>query len=214
VNRDQLVDQFEATNKTKKRAAFKVGDTVKISSKIIEGEKERVQAFTGVVIAKKGVGNSETFTVYRSAYGSCMERVFLLNSPRISEIEVVRVGDVSKSKLYHIRGETGRKAKIKEKIGGLALLEEGLLAEAAAVASSEKQEGEQLEAVENKPLVEESEVIEEKQKKKKDLPPVEPEAKKEGKKKETSSVNKETEIKKEAPLKEEKTGKKKSEKKQ
>lgn len=120
MSRDQSVEQFEETSKGKKRPDFKVGDTIVVSTKIIEGEKERIQLFTGVVIAKKGVGNSATFTVYRNAYGSSMERVFLLNSPRVSDIEVVRVGDVCKSKLYHIRGETGKKAKIREKIGALS----------------------------------------------------------------------------------------------
>ena len=118
MSRDQLVDQFEATNTSKKKPSFKVGDTVKVSTKIIEGEKERIQAFTGVVIARKGIGNSETFTVYRNAYGSSMERVFLLNSPRIANVEVVREGDVCKSKLYFLRGQSGKKAKIKEKMGG------------------------------------------------------------------------------------------------
>ena len=88
MSRDQLVDQFEATNTIKKKPSFNVGDTVKVSTKIIEGEKERIQAFTGVVIARKGIGNSETFTVYRNAYGSSMERVFLINSPRVADVEV------------------------------------------------------------------------------------------------------------------------------
>jgi large subunit ribosomal protein L19 len=128
VSRDQLVDQFEATNTSKKKPSFKVGDTVKVSTKIIEGEKERIQAFTGVVIARKGIGSSETFTVYRNAYGSSMERVFLLNSPRVADVEVIREGDVCKSKLYFIRGQSGKKAKIKEKMGR-TLKEEGKLSE-------------------------------------------------------------------------------------
>lgn len=120
MSRDQLFDQFEAANTSKKKPSFKVGDTVKVSTKIIEGEKERVQAYTGVVIARKGIGSSETFTVYRNAYGSSMERVFLLNSPRVADIEVVREGKVCKSKLYFLRGQTGKKAKIKEKMGMIA----------------------------------------------------------------------------------------------
>ena len=120
MSRDLLVDQFEATNKGKERPEFNIGDTVKVSIKIIEGQKERIQVFTGIVIAKKGVGTSKTFTVYRNAYGSSMERVFLLNSPRVTDIEIIRYGDVCKAKLYHIRGKTGKKAKVKEKIGALA----------------------------------------------------------------------------------------------
>ena len=117
MSRDQLVDQFEATNNSNKRKDFKVGDTVKVSTKIVEGQKERIQVFTGIVIGRKGIGSSESFSVYRNAYGCCMERVFLLNSPRVTDIEVIRHGDVCKSKLYHLRGKTGKKAKVKEKIG-------------------------------------------------------------------------------------------------
>lgn len=135
--RNQELDQFEATNIQMKRVDFKVGDTVKVSTKIIEGEKERIQAYTGVVIAKKGIGASETFTVYRNAYGSSMERVFLLHSPRVANIEVVRVGDVCKSKLYYIRGESGKKAKIKEKFGVLSKKEEELSPEMAEEVSSQ-----------------------------------------------------------------------------
>lgn len=94
--------------------SFNVGDTVCVSTRIIEGEKERIQAFTGTVVAKKGSGVSETFTVYRTAYGSNMDRVFLLHSPRISNIEVVRSGKVRRAKLYYLRGKSGKSAKVKE----------------------------------------------------------------------------------------------------
>jgi large subunit ribosomal protein L19 len=117
VSLNQLVQKFEAAYLVKKRPEFKVGDTVKVHLRIIEGEKERIQVFTGLVIARKGKGVSETFSVYRNAYGCSMERVFLLNSTRIAKIEVVRSGKTRKSKLYYIRGETGKKAKLKEKVG-------------------------------------------------------------------------------------------------
>ncbi len=123
MSRNQLVQEFEKTFLVKKRPEFKVGDTVKVHLRIIEGEKERVQVFTGLVIARKGKGSSETFSVYRNAYGCSMERVFLLNSDRIAKIEVVRSGKTTKSKLYFIRGETGKKAKLKEKLG--VIFEEG-----------------------------------------------------------------------------------------
>jgi large subunit ribosomal protein L19 len=98
----------------KEAPSFNIGDTVCVNTRIIEGEKERVQAFTGTVVAKKGYGISETFTVYRTAYGSSMDRVFLLHSPRISSIEVVRAGKVRRAKLYYLRGLSGKSAKIKE----------------------------------------------------------------------------------------------------
>ena len=112
----QLIKEFEEKFKSKNTINFKVGDTVKVYSKIIEGEKERVQVFTGVVIAIKGSGLSQTFSVYRSAYGCNMERVFLINSPRLTKVEIEKHGKVKRSKLYYLRGETGKKIKIKEQL--------------------------------------------------------------------------------------------------
>lgn len=94
---------------------FKVGDTVRVYTRIIEGEKERVQVFTGTVIARKGKGISETFSVHRVAYGEGMERVFILHSPRIAKIEVAREGEVCRSKLYYLRGTSGKKSKVKSR---------------------------------------------------------------------------------------------------
>jgi large subunit ribosomal protein L19 len=96
---------------------FRVGDTVSVHTKIIEGEKERLQVFTGTVIARKGSGLSETFSIYRVAYGSGMERVFLIHSPRVAKIEIVKIGKVRKGKLYYLRGASGKAAKVKEYIG-------------------------------------------------------------------------------------------------
>lgn len=96
---------------------FNIGDTIRVHTRIIEGEKERVQVFTGTVIARKGNGASETFSVHRVAYGEGMERVFLLNSPRIAKIEVIKEGDVRRSKLYYLRGTSGKASKVKARIG-------------------------------------------------------------------------------------------------
>ncbi len=96
---------------------FCVGDTLRISTRIIEGEKERVQVVQGTVIARKGSGLSETFSIHRISYGEGMERVFYLHSPRISNIEVVKRGDVRRAKLYYLRGTSGKAAKVKEKMG-------------------------------------------------------------------------------------------------
>lgn len=114
MSRSQVIEEVESLYKKKNPPVFKVGDTVRVQTRIIEGDKERNQAFLGTVVAKKGRGLSETFTVYRTAYGSSMERVFLLHSPRISDIEVVRSGKVRKAKLYYLRGKSGKKAKIRE----------------------------------------------------------------------------------------------------
>jgi len=99
-------------------SAFRIGDTVRIHTRIIEGEKERIQVFTGTVIARKGSGISETFSVHRVAYGEGMERVFLLNSPRIAKIEVIKEGNVRRSKLYYLRGTSGKASKVKSRVRG------------------------------------------------------------------------------------------------
>lgn len=93
---------------------FNVGDTVKVSVKVIEGTRERLQAFEGVVIAKKNGGISETFTVRRISFGVGVEKTFPVHSPKIADIQVVRKGKVNRAKLYYMRGLTGKAAKIKE----------------------------------------------------------------------------------------------------
>lgn len=96
---------------------FHIGDTIRVHTRIIEGEKERVQVFTGTVIARKGTGVSETFSVHRVAYGEGMEKVFPLHSPRIAKIEIVKEGKVRRGKLYYLRGTTGKAAKVKGRRG-------------------------------------------------------------------------------------------------
>jgi large subunit ribosomal protein L19 len=117
MSQDALLEEIEAEQLKKDIPHFNVGDTIKVHIRIIEGEKERTQVFTGTVIAKKGSGLSETFSMYRVAYGTRMERIFALHSPRIAKIEVVRLGKVRRAKLYYLRGATGKAAKVKEKIG-------------------------------------------------------------------------------------------------
>ena len=114
MSRERMIEELEKSYLKKDIPSFKVGDTLRLQLRIIEGEKERTQAFTGTVIAKKGTGLSETFSLYRNAYGSSMERVFLLHSPRISEIEVVRPGRVRRAKLYYLRGQSGKATKVRE----------------------------------------------------------------------------------------------------
>ena len=95
---------------------FSIGDTVRVDVKIREGDRERIQAFEGTVIAKKGSGVAETFTVRRVAYGVGVERVFPLNSPNVAAVKVVRYGKVRRSKLYYLRDRVGKAAKVKERI--------------------------------------------------------------------------------------------------
>ena len=123
----KLVESIEKDYKKKKVQFFKVGDTVKVFTKIIEGDKERLQVYNGVVVARRGIGLSETFTVNRVAFGYPNEKVFTLHSPSVDRIEVISRGDVRKSKLSYIRGKVGKKSKISAKIGGKTDLYEASL---------------------------------------------------------------------------------------
>jgi len=133
VSRNPLIEQIEKAYLKKDVPQFNIGDTICVQTRIIEGEKERVQAFTGTVIAKKGAGLSETFSLYRNAYGSSMERVFLLHSPRIAQIEIVRAGKVRRAKLYYVRGKSGKATKIREHFIG----NEAAMAEVPAAPAEE-----------------------------------------------------------------------------
>jgi len=94
---------------------FNVGDTVKVFVKVVEGDKERIQPFQGVVIARKGSGVRETFMVRKISFGVGVEKIFPVYSPSISKIEVIKQGSVKRAKLYYIRSKKGKAAKIKEK---------------------------------------------------------------------------------------------------
>ncbi len=93
-----------------------VGDTVRVSVKIKEGNKERIQAFEGTIIAKHNNGISSTFTVRRVAYGCGVERTFLVHSPNIAKVELIRSGKVRRAKLYYLRDRVGKAAKVKQKV--------------------------------------------------------------------------------------------------
>ena len=95
---------------------FNIGDTVKVSVRIKEGERERIQVFEGTVIAKKHGGIAETFTVRRFSYGVGVERVFPIHSPFVENVEVVRKGKVRRAKLFYLRQRTGKAAKVKQKL--------------------------------------------------------------------------------------------------
>jgi large subunit ribosomal protein L19 len=97
-------------------APFKVGDTIRVHTRVVEGDKERIQIFTGIVIGRRGTGLNSTFTVRRISYGEGVERVFPLHSPRIAKIEVERAASVRRSKLYYLRDRKGKQAMtVKEK---------------------------------------------------------------------------------------------------
>ena len=98
------------------KPVIEIGDVVKVHVKIREGERERIQMFEGTVIARRGSGVSETFTVRRVSYGVGVERVFPVNSPNVAKVECVRHGKVRRSKLYYLRDRVGKAAKVKEQI--------------------------------------------------------------------------------------------------
>lgn len=109
-----IIEQINQENLKASTPSFNVGDTVKVSVKVVEGTRERIQIFEGVVIAKRHGGISETFTVRRLSFGIGVERTFPVHSPKITKVEVVRRGKVRRAKLYYLRGRTGKAAKVKE----------------------------------------------------------------------------------------------------
>ena len=134
------VREFEAARVKRDRVDFRPGDTVRVSVRIVEGEKERVQDFEGVCVCRRGAGMGETFTVRRISYGVGMERIFPVSSPRIEDIRVVRRGKVRRAHLTYLRALRGKKARITEdllrshKIARTA--KESATAEAAAAAAA------------------------------------------------------------------------------
>jgi large subunit ribosomal protein L19 len=107
-----LQKKIESEQFRKDDAKFNVGDTVRVHTKVVEGEKERIQIFSGVVIGKRGTGLNETFSVRRISYGEGVERIFPLHSPRVDKIEVERHGDVRRAKLTYLRKRIGKGATL------------------------------------------------------------------------------------------------------
>ncbi len=107
VTNEQLKNEVPTLN---------IGDTVRVSVKIKEGNKERIQAFEGTIIAKHNNGISSTFTVRRVAYGCGVERTFLVHSPNVAKVEIVRSGKVRRAKLYYLRDRVGKAARVKQKV--------------------------------------------------------------------------------------------------
>ena len=135
-----LIKAIEEGQKRPFTTQFKVGDTVKVYFKIIEGKTERIQVYEGIVLCIKNAGARKTFTVRKESYGVGVERVFPVNSPRIVKVEIVRAGKVRRSKLYYLRDKIGKDKKVKEMLGGKVsnfINEQNKAAEAAAHAQEE-----------------------------------------------------------------------------
>ena len=112
----EIIRSIEREQLRTDRPDFRVGDTVRVFVKVVEGSRERLQAFEGTVMAKRNGSVRETFTVRRVSYGIGVERTFPLHSPRVDRIEVVRRGKVRRAKLFYLRGRTGKAAKVKARI--------------------------------------------------------------------------------------------------
>jgi|SRR5690606_15973605 len=111
-----IIQQLEQEQMTREVPEFGAGDTVVVQVKVIEGERERLQAFEGVVIAKRNRGLNSSFTVRKVSNGEGVERVFQTHSPAVADIKVKRRGDVRRAKLYYLRDRSGKSARIKEKV--------------------------------------------------------------------------------------------------
>lgn len=110
-----LIQAVENSAKAEKVPEFRIGDTVTVYVRIIEGDKKRVQPYSGVVIARRGKGMGESFTVRRIVNNEGVERVFPLHSPKIAKVEVVRAGSVRRAKLYYLRDRVGKATRVKDK---------------------------------------------------------------------------------------------------
>lgn len=110
-----VIDAIEKEGMRADIPEFNIGDTIKVYAKIVEGNRERIQGFEGVVIARRNGGIRETFTVRRVSFGIGVEKTYPLHSPKINHIEIVRKGDARRAKLYYLRERSGKSAKVKEK---------------------------------------------------------------------------------------------------
>src|SRR3989441_11681246 len=131
-----LLDKIESEQYRKEPAKFAVGDSVRVHTKVVEGDKERIQIFSGVVIGRRGHGLNQTFTVRRISYGEGVERVFPLHSPRVEKVEVERQGNVRRAKLTYLRKRLGKGATlVREKEGRMAPAQPAATAVPAAPAA-------------------------------------------------------------------------------
>ena len=120
-----IIQEFESEQLAKLAATsqipeFAPGDTVRVNVKVVEGERERIQAFEGICIARKNAGLRSSFTVRKISYGEGVERIFPLYSPNVAGVEIVRRGDVRRAKLYYLRDRSGKSARIAERTDGYA----------------------------------------------------------------------------------------------
>src|SRR5215210_7807037 len=109
----KIIESIERAQVRADIPRFKAGDTVRVHFKVIEGQRQRIQVFEGIVLKKQGAGARESFTVRKQSFGVGVERTFPLHSPKIEKIEVAQIGDVNRAKLYYLRGKLGKKARVR-----------------------------------------------------------------------------------------------------
>jgi large subunit ribosomal protein L19 len=112
---NKIIEQIEQRQLRSELPEFKAGDSVRVHFKVIEGQRQRIQVFEGIVIKRQGAGVRETFTVRKSSFGVGVERTFPLHSPKINKVEVISIGDVNRAKLYYLRAKIGKKARVRAK---------------------------------------------------------------------------------------------------
>jgi large subunit ribosomal protein L19 len=152
----KVIEQLERSQLRGGIPRFKAGDTVRVHFQVIEGQRRRTQVFEGIVIKRQGAGVRETFTVRKQSFGVGVERTFPLHSPKVEKIEVGAVGDVSRAKLYYLRGKVGKKARVREVAYGRRAAEvEGEVTEAPEAV--EEPEPEAVEEPEAEAVAEEAE---------------------------------------------------------
>ena len=110
----KIIESLERAQQRDDIPKFKAGDTVRVHFKVIEGQRQRLQVYEGIVIKRQGAGARETFTVRKQSFGVGVERTFPLHSPKIEKIDVVSIGDVNRAKLYYLRKKLGKKARVRE----------------------------------------------------------------------------------------------------
>jgi large subunit ribosomal protein L19 len=137
-----VIQQLEKEQQKAKVPALRAGDTVKVHAKVVEGTRERIQVFEGTVIRVTGGGLRMNFTVRRVTHGVGVERTFLVHSPRIDRIDVLRHGDVRQGRLYYLRGKIGKGARIRERRGAVVAAGEETEAEAPETAETPEEEQE------------------------------------------------------------------------
>ncbi len=139
----KVIDALERAQLRGDLPQFKAGDTVRVHFKVIEGQRQRIQVFVGIVLKRQGAGARETFTVRKQSFGVGVERTFPLHSPKIEKIEVAAIGDVNRAKLYYLRGKVGRKARVRElRQDSARVVRERAEAEAVAAAAAAEAEAE------------------------------------------------------------------------